>query len=328
MHTPSTMPLYGSEPDEPGLYLGLFHGRNDPDDQMIEWGFNGPLIGPLSFVRTTYTNVIKLGFHNAAAEKRYFPTQDMPHVDDQRRHGVLPRLLLRRLDGVLRHRLRHPRTRRHLQAVAPPRAHAVCAPAHIAPRSIQGILPTNKKAAMPATSKAASPAPTNWTRRQTLAALHIYFQLPFGQLHRGQPKIKQIAQWIGRTPSSVALKLVNLASLDPQIVASGRKGMANASTQDKAIWQEPQGNWDAVALEAAAEYETLATSHGLPANVDVIDELHDTLDIPEGKTRTATVEVRVNQARFRKAILASYNATCCISGLQHEKLLIASHIVP
>jgi putative restriction endonuclease len=185
---------------------------------------------------------------------------------------------------------------------------------------------------MPATSKAASPTPPsnppNWTRRQTLAALHIYFQLPFGQLHRGQPKIKQIAQWIGRTPSSVALKLVNLASLDPQIVASGRKGMANASTQDKAIWQELQGNWDAVALEAAAEYETLATSYGLPANVDVIDELTDTLDIPEGKTRTATVEVRVNQARFRKAILASYNATCCISGLQHEKLVIASHIVP
>jgi putative restriction endonuclease len=178
---------------------------------------------------------------------------------------------------------------------------------------------------MPATS---SGNPPNWTRRQTLAALHVYFQLPFGQLHRGQPKIKQIAQWIGRTPSSVALKLVNLASLDPQIVASGRKGMANASTQDKAIWQELQGNWDAVALEAAAEYETLATRHGLPANVDVIDELSEVPEIAEGKTRLATVEVRVNQARFRKAILASYNATCCISGLQHEKLVIASHIVP
>jgi putative restriction endonuclease len=181
---------------------------------------------------------------------------------------------------------------------------------------------------MPVTSKAASPTSPNWTRQQTLAALHIYFQLPFGQLHRGQPKIKQVAQWIGRTPSSVALKLVNLASLDPQIVASGRKGLANASTQDKAIWQELQGNWDAVALEAAAEYETLATRHGLPANVDVIDELPEVPDIAEGKTRLATVEVRVNQARFRKAILASYHATCCISGLQHEKLLVASHIVP
>jgi hypothetical protein len=80
MHSsnPNAIPLYGSEPDEPGLYLGLFHGRKDPDDQMIEWGFNGPLIGPLSFVHTTYTNVIKLGFISAVDEKRYFPTQDMP----------------------------------------------------------------------------------------------------------------------------------------------------------------------------------------------------------------------------------------------------------
>ncbi len=181
---------------------------------------------------------------------------------------------------------------------------------------------------MPTPPTAPSPAPPNWTRQQTLAALHIYFQLPFGQLHRGQPKIKQVAQWIGRTPSSVALKLVNLASLDPQIVATGRAGMRNASKLDEAIWQELQNNWDAVALEAAAEYETLATHHGLPANVDVIDELPEIPEIAEGKTRMATVEVRVNQARFRKAILASYNATCCISGLQHEKLVIASHIVP
>ena len=80
MHSsnPNAIPLYGSKPDEPGLCLGLFHGRKDPDDQMIEWGFNGPLIGPLRFVHTTYTNAIKLGFHSAVDEKRYFPTQDMP----------------------------------------------------------------------------------------------------------------------------------------------------------------------------------------------------------------------------------------------------------
>jgi putative restriction endonuclease len=171
-------------------------------------------------------------------------------------------------------------------------------------------------------------ASPNWTRQQTLAALHIYFQLPYGQLHRGQPKIKQIAQWIGRTPSSVAMKLTNLASLDPQVIASGRKGMGHASKLDEDIWQELQNNWDPVALEAAAEYEKLAIHNGLPANIDIIDELPEIAQIPEGKTRIATVEVRVNQARFRKAILASYNNTCCISGLQHEKLVIASHIVP
>lgn len=169
------------------------------------------------------------------------------------------------------------------------------------------------------------PRAINWTRPETLAALHIYLQLPFGQLHQRNPKIKQLANWIGRTPGSVALKLVNLASLDPQIVASGRSGMGNASKLDESLWQELQSNWDVVALEAAAEYDRLAVAHDLPAAIDVIDEVPE---IAEGKTRAAVVQVRVNQVRFRRAILASYGATCCISGLHHEKLVVASHIVP
>ncbi len=32
---------------------------------------------------------------------------------------------------------------------------------------------------------------TDWTRSETLAAFHIYLQLPFGQLHRNQPRIVQ-----------------------------------------------------------------------------------------------------------------------------------------
>ncbi len=168
-------------------------------------------------------------------------------------------------------------------------------------------------------------ARVNWTRPQTLAALHIYLQLPFGQLHQRNPKLKQLAHWIGRTPGSIALKLVNLASLDPVIVASGRSGMGNASALDRKIWDELQANWDAVALEAAAEYERLALRHGVQADQDLLE---DAPPVEEGKTRSATVQVRVNQARFRKAVLISYNTSCCISGLQHEKLVIASHIVP
>ncbi len=173
-------------------------------------------------------------------------------------------------------------------------------------------------------------AGTNWTRPQTLAALHIYLQLPFGQLHYRNPKIKQLADWIGRTPSSVALKLVNLASLDPQIVASGRSGMGNASALDRQIWSELQANWDVVALEAAAEYERLAVAQGVTADADLLEEVEaiEPPPLEPGRTRAALVQIRVNQARFRKAVLSSYNATCCVSGLRHEKLVIASHIVP
>jgi putative restriction endonuclease len=165
---------------------------------------------------------------------------------------------------------------------------------------------------------------SNWTRQQTLAALHIYLQLTFGQLYARQPKIIQLAKWIDRTPGSVALKLCNFASLDPQVIITGRKGMGNVSAQDRKIWDELQADWDNVALEAAAEYERLASNHGVVADVDLLEAPF----LEDGRTRSATIQVRVNQARFRRAVLASYNTTCCISGLRHEKLVIASHIVP
>lgn len=168
--------------------------------------------------------------------------------------------------------------------------------------------------------------PVQWTRQHTLAAFHLYTLLPFGRLHQHAPEIQQLAQWEGRTPSSLAMKLVNFASLDPQIVASGRAGLSGATNQDRELWAALQQDWDAVATEAAAAYAALALSHGVQADEELLQDEED--KFAEGRTRSAVVQVRVNQARFRTSVLASYNATCCISGLQHEKLLIASHIIP
>jgi hypothetical protein len=38
----------------PGMYLKLFHGRDDPDEEMNNWGFDGGYIGPLQWAHTTY----------------------------------------------------------------------------------------------------------------------------------------------------------------------------------------------------------------------------------------------------------------------------------
>jgi predicted restriction endonuclease len=165
----------------------------------------------------------------------------------------------------------------------------------------------------------------NWTRSQTLAALHIYFQLPYGQLHSRNPRIAQLASWIGRTPSAVALKLVNFASLDPQVRASGRSGMGHASHLDEEVWAELNTEWDTVAAEAANYFDEYGQAQGQRPCSDVLDEAPE---FDEGKTTLAIVRVRVNQERFRRAILASYNARCCISGLADSRMLIASHIVP
>jgi hypothetical protein len=77
-----------------------------------------------------------------------------------------------------------------------------------------------------------------WSREETLAALHVYLLLPFGQLHQRHPLIKQVASWLGRTPGSVAMKLANIASLDADITSTGRTGLGGASAQDRKIWSE------------------------------------------------------------------------------------------
>lgn len=167
---------------------------------------------------------------------------------------------------------------------------------------------------------------TTWNREQVLAGLHIYLQLNYGQLHARNTEIKQLASWLGRTANSVALKLCNLASLDPAVIASGRKGMSGASKVDKAVWAELMQHWDDTVLEAAAVYEQLVRGAGQVP--DVLVDADDEPPAEVGRMREATVQVRVNQARFRQAVLVGYQSTCCISGLQEERLLIASHIVP
>ena len=164
----------------------------------------------------------------------------------------------------------------------------------------------------------------DWTRDEVLAALHLYTQLSFGQLHKGNADIQALATKMERTPSSVAMKLTNLASLDPQITASGRKGLPGASALDKAVWNELQSNWDTTALAAHDSYTRFTGAQ--PETPEA--EAPETWTHTEGRTRTALVRVRANQHLFRRAVLNSYNSTCCISGLSDERLLIASHIVP
>jgi len=46
----------GSPLIEGKLYLRLHHGRNDPHEEMQDWGFGGPTFGPLSSVGQTYSD--------------------------------------------------------------------------------------------------------------------------------------------------------------------------------------------------------------------------------------------------------------------------------
>lgn len=47
------------EPAPPGMYLRLFHGRVTPDEELEDWGKDGPFIGPIKWYHTTYHNHIR-----------------------------------------------------------------------------------------------------------------------------------------------------------------------------------------------------------------------------------------------------------------------------
>lgn len=167
-----------------------------------------------------------------------------------------------------------------------------------------------------------------WTKEQLKLAFHLYCQLPFGKLYYRNPEIAELAELIGRTPSAVAMKLVNFASLDPAITGSGRKGLGNASSADREIWEEFHADWEGLALECSRLREAIRLDHGtasVTAGSDI--ESGEMADFT-GETRQVMTERRIKQEFFRRAVLSSYRGRCCMSHLSEPRLLIASHIVP
>lgn len=80
--------------------------------------------------------------------------------------------------------------------------------------------------------------------------MNLYCRIPFGRQHSHAPEIIDLAQVLGRTPGSVAMKLNNLTSLDPEEQARGIKGLPGASKLDRQIWDDFHKNWEEMAAES------------------------------------------------------------------------------
>lgn len=156
-----------------------------------------------------------------------------------------------------------------------------------------------------------------WTRDQLIVAYGLYCQMPFGKIHSKNSIIINVAKKIDRTPSALAMKMLNFSSLDPAIVESGRSGLGNASVLDREIWSEFHKNWEQAVTNAQM---ILEQDEPQASETDEVDYFSDDTE--------RMVLARRNQSFFRSSVLASYRSRCCISGLSHPKLLVASHIVP
>lgn len=166
-----------------------------------------------------------------------------------------------------------------------------------------------------------------WSREQTLLAFQFYCETPFGQLHGRNKKVIELATLIGRTPDALAMKCVNIASLDPKIRESGRVGLSNASALDRKVWDEFHANWEGLVEECEALRSYLLTSRAKGAPEEAVFDAAIG-PIFSGETRMALIKQRRRQNFFRRAVLSGYGNRCCISGVSDKRLLVASHIVP
>jgi len=171
-----------------------------------------------------------------------------------------------------------------------------------------------------------------WTREHALIALNLYGKLPFGKFDQTNRVIIEVASKMGRSPSSLAMKLSNLASLDPVQRARGIKGLSGASKQDRDMWNEFHSHINDLGPESEQLLHDLFTKDD-SREVDFLERdkirLEPQMKPPSGSTeRTASVRVRRGQQFFRQTVINSYGVCCCISGINVPRLLVASHIKP
>lgn len=166
-------------------------------------------------------------------------------------------------------------------------------------------------------------ADRTWSRSELIVAFNLYCKTPFTKINASNKVIIELANIIGRSPSSVALKLANFARLDPALQERNILGMRHGSKAEADIWQEFSDNWEELAYQselilAQFRNDSVENSAGIQKG-----------DLPsEGKERDTLVKTRVNQYFFRRTILASYDSKCCVTGMSVPELLIASHIIP
>lgn len=162
-----------------------------------------------------------------------------------------------------------------------------------------------------------------WTKEQTIVAFNLYCKIPFNRVSSNHPDIVKIAKIIGRSPNSVKMKIGNFGSFDPELKKRGIVGLANTSKLDKEVWDEFNSDWEKLAYES----EVLIAKFKNKKIEEYIKEFDfDKYSI--GKTKEATVKIRLKQNFFRQTILSAYNNSCCITNIKIQTLLIASHIIP
>ncbi len=163
-----------------------------------------------------------------------------------------------------------------------------------------------------------------WTREELILAFNLYLKLPFGKMHKHTPEIIELANLLGRTPSSISMRLGNFASIDPYHQERGVGGLKGGMHQVKPIWDEFANNRETLIFESE---RILAEKENQTIDDKFVSILDDIKDL-KGEVRLREVKTRVNQNFFRQLVLANYSSKCALTGIDIPELLFASHIIP
>lgn len=168
------------------------------------------------------------------------------------------------------------------------------------------------------------PPPRLWTKEELILAFNLYLKLPYSKIGKSAPEVKHLALLLNRTPSSIAMRLANFASVDPFHTKRGVVGLKNGMNQVQPIWDEFYENQEELIFLSE---NILAKKENTSIEKKFENILFDTKDL-KGEDIIRAVKTRVNQSVFRQMVLSNYNNKCAITGIDIPELLLASHIIP
>jgi putative restriction endonuclease len=163
-----------------------------------------------------------------------------------------------------------------------------------------------------------------WTKEELILAFNLYLKIPFGKMHSTNKDIIHLANLMGRSANSIALRLVNFASVDPALKARGIKGMEGGTKIVQPIWDEFYENQEELVFRSE---QILAGKENVSIENKYNDILSDLKEV-KGEEKLRMVKTRVNQSVFREIVLSNYSTKCAITGIETPELLLASHIIP
>jgi putative restriction endonuclease len=164
----------------------------------------------------------------------------------------------------------------------------------------------------------------NWTREELILTFNLYLKIPFGKFHHGNKEVIELASLIHRTPSAVAMRLSNFASVDPFHQKRGITGLRGGIAQVQPIWEEFSENKEDLIFESE---KILAQIQKTTIENKYSNILKDVENLV-GETKVREVKTRINQNVFRQIVLANYSGKCAVTGFDSASFLIASHIIP